>query len=118
MNTISGSSVHFAGSSLRTHSVGMQVTAHNLANISTDGFTPQRATFTTGSEGYGVDLQSVRKVGGTSNGISGASGLELSGTDPAREFTHMINMQRGFEANAATVRTAEQMSGTIINMIA
>lgn len=42
----------------------------------------------------------------------------FSGTELSREMPQMIATQRGFEANAATVRTADQMLGTIIDMVA
>jgi len=130
MNGIPGiaSSMHLAAGSLATHSVGMQVSAHNVANISTDGFMPQRATYATGSNGMGVELESVRKLNQPLRGLDAASvsgdagfadsALPASSTDIAKEMPHMILTERGFQANAAAIRTADEMLGTLLNFIA
>lgn len=123
MNGISGvtSSMHLASGSMATHNVGMQVAAHNIANISTDGFTPQRAEYATGANGVGVELQTVRKVeqplgrGNPDIAASAPSMPERSGTELAYELPRMIATQRGFEAQAVTIRTADEMLGTLFN---
>lgn len=142
MNGISGitSSMHIASGSLDVHSIGMQVSAHNVANISTDGFAPQRVTYATGSAGMGVELESVRKLdasgiaglpaGNTENldvqdkvDLSGRASIYLdilpqSGTELAKELPRILLTERGFQANAATVRAADDMLGSLINSIA
>lgn len=128
MNSLSGinSAMHLASGSLGVHSVGMQVAAHNIANVSTDDFRPQRAAYATGSQGIGVELESVRKEDQplgrrpAGDGLNGGdiAGKLASGTELAREFPQMIAAQRGFEANAAMIRVADEMSGTLLNIIA
>lgn len=123
---ISGSLFLGAGV-LRVHAVGMQVGAHNIANVSTDGFEPQRAVYATGPRGWGVDLQTVEKAGldgragAASQPLANGKGAEIanaSGTELAREIPNLIMTQRGFEANAATVRTADEMLGTLLDISA
>lgn len=126
--SISGlsSSMYMAADSMSVHTVGTQVASHNIANISTDGFTPQRATYATGSNGMGVELENVRKLeqpwGGDTASIS-SEALDLSvrktpsGTEIAREVPQLIRNQRGFEANAATIRTTDEMMGSLLNII-
>lgn len=130
MSSISGisSSMHIAAGSLATHSVGMQVSAHNVANISTDGFLPQRATYATGSGGIGVELETVRKLEQPGDAaLEGANlgastsvqvGTQFAKTELAREMPHMILTERGFQANAATIRTSDEMLGTLLDSIA
>lgn len=127
MNGLSGinSSLDIASRALATHSVSAQVAAHNIANISTTGFLPQRATFATGSNGTGVELESVRKqdlpLGRRSPGEDGNGFLaatNASGTNLAEEMPRLIATQRGFEANAATIRAADEMLGSLLNLIA
>lgn len=114
--------MHWASGSLGVHSVGMQVSAHNVANVSTDSFSPQRAVYATGTAGAGVVLDTVYKVDSAAmQGLPrdySAAAQAFSGTELSREMPQMIATQRGFEANAATVRTADQMLGTIIDMVA
>lgn len=112
MNGISGMSL--AAGSLATHSVGMQVAAHNVANVSTDGFQPQTATYATGPNGQGVALESVRKQ----EPALGSQNLQASGTELAKEMPHMIATQRGFEANVAVIRASDEMTGSLLNIIA
>lgn len=125
MNGISGinSSMYLASGSLATHSVGMQVAAHNIANISTNGFLPQQVTYATSNNGFGVELESVRNqdapLGRQPVSAQGnCAGINASGTEIAKEIPQMIATQRGFEANAATIRAADEMLGSVLNIIA
>lgn len=138
MDGVSGSggitSALFMGAgAMQAHSWGMAVHAHNVANVSTDGFAPQRALFATGPGGQGVTLDSVirePRLGGALAGY-GADGTAAdfreaanlppgmtlpSGTELAREMPGMIVTQRTYEANAQTVRTADEMLGTLLNL--
>lgn len=125
MSTISGlsSAMHLAAGSLATHSIGMQVTSHNIANVNTADFHPQHATYATGPHGIGVELESVRKenpqVGAYPQEIQRIiGGSTPSGTELAREFPHMLLTQHGFQANAATIRTSDEMLGTLLDTVA
>ncbi|MDR3358058.1 MAG: flagellar basal-body rod protein [Desulfovibrio sp.] len=44
---------------LNSYSVGMAVTAHNVANVNTSDFKPQTAVFATGQDGVGVRLETI-----------------------------------------------------------
>ena len=114
--------MNWASGGLGVHSVGMQVSAHNIANVSTDSFSPQRAVYATGHSGDGVVLDAVYKVDAAAmQGLPrdyGVAVQPISGTELSREMPQMIMTQRGFEANAAAVRTADQILGTIIDMVA
>lgn len=127
MDGVSGinSSLDIAAGALAVHSAAIQVAAHNIANVSTTGFLPRHATFATGSHGTGVELESVRKqdlpLGRQSlaeDGDRSRATIKASGTELAREMPQLITTQRGFEANAATVRTADEMLGSLLNLIA
>jgi flagellar hook protein FlgE len=48
--------------------------------------------------------------------VQGAS-LEASTVDIATEFTNLIVYQRGYEANAHVITTADQLSQDTINLI-
>lgn len=50
-------------------------------------------------------------AGKTQSGV-----LELSNVDMASEFSDMIVTQRGFDANAKTVTTSDDMLSTVVNM--
>lgn len=131
-------SMQLGASAMNTHSWGMAVAAHNVANSNTAGFEPQRAVYATGPAGQGVRLDAVLQ-GNSPFGISGAgntsgasysaaqavfdvtAGLPLeatspSGTDIAREMVSMISTQHAYKANATTVRTSDAMLGTLLDI--
>lgn len=41
----------------------------------------------------------------------------ISGNDPARDMVKLITQERAFEANAAVARTADEVVGSIIDLI-
>lgn len=139
MDGISGSggissALYLGAGAMQAHSWGMAVSAHNVANVSTDGFTPQRALFATGPGGRGVTLDTVLREPPLGGAVSAqdrpgaASGADAdmaglppeamrpSGTELAKEMPRMIVTQRTYEANAQTVRTADDMLGTLLNI--
>lgn len=126
MSGISGitSAMRIAAGSLLTHSTGMQVASHNIANVNTGGFAPQRLTYADGPKGLGAELESVRKAevpDATCYPESVRSffgGKAPSGTELAKEIPQMTLTQRAFQANAAIIRTADEMFGTLLDTIA
>ena len=145
MSSISALSI--ASSALTAFGDGMNVHAHNVANINTDAFKPQVATYSSGVEDQGVrlnvytpereaslnDAVNAANAGYTNMGFTidreasandaiNAAGPSYSGmvipsnTDLGVEFTHMITTQYAHAANATTVRTADDMMGTLLDM--
>ncbi len=131
-------SMQLGASAMNTHSWGMAVAAHNVANVSTAGFEPQRPVYATGPAGQGVRLDAVLQgnspfgttaTGGTSGTPYNAAqavydvtaGLPLeatkpSGTSLAREMVSMISTQHAYKANATTVHTSDAMLGTLLDI--
>jgi flagellar hook protein FlgE len=54
--------------------------------------------------------------GGTSSSVVTPSALESSNVDISTEFTDMIITQRGFQANAKVITTADEMLNDIVNL--
>ena len=54
--------------------------------------------------------------GGTSSSVITPSALESSNVDISTEFTDMIITQRGFQANAKVITTADEMLNDIVNL--
>ncbi|MHC4871764.1 MAG: flagellar basal body rod C-terminal domain-containing protein [Planctomycetota bacterium] len=110
-----------AVSALNALSQRHAVHANNVANVNTDEFNKGR-TLAQEQTPYGVsntfetvDTQGplrVENVSGTEAVIEG-SNVEL-----AEEMPNDMVTQRSFEANAAMVRTEDEMLGTILDMIA
>jgi flagellar hook protein FlgE len=62
----------------------------------------------------GAPTAGTPNTGGFGQTISGA--LEMSNVDMATEFTNMIQAERGYQANASTITTADQMMQTLVQM--
>lgn len=134
-------SINASTSALNVFGTNMAVTSHNLANISTDGFAPQRADNAdlSGLQGvrldgvlqdrnelYGNQARPVDAVSLLQNQSGGANrstrnefqqGMmpPSSGTDLTREITNMGIACHAFEANTIALRTADEMLGTVLN---
>jgi len=111
-----------AVTALNAFSTGVHGSAYNLANVSTDGFNPVAVAYRSGTpDDRGVHAVVSRpgtdSVSLSEAGRAAAHGVQPSGTDTARELTSMMQDQRAFEANAATVRTADEMSRTTLDLI-
>lgn len=118
-----------ASSALNAFGVEMMVHANNIANVNTPGFQAQNVTLIPGPHDQGVQVGSIyhdttpgspRPSSITMN-ESGretlAMGhLEGSNTDMATEFVRMNAAQRAFEANAAVIRTYDDISGTVLDL--
>jgi len=120
-------------SALQAYGLRQQAAAHNVANMNTDGFSPSR-----------VDLEEIQDNGGvrgrvvSSNQVGAEtgpaatqpagdqeqpaegfeSGREPSRTDVVNEFTTMMENETAYSANAAVIRTNQQMTGEVLNLLA
>jgi flagellar hook protein FlgE len=94
--------------------------AADLAQIALAKFENPEALFKVGNN----RLKESRDSGGPSMGAPGASGrgklfaksLERSTVDLATEFVNMIQNQRGFQANAKTITTTDELLNEVIQL--
>lgn len=109
---------------LRVFSVALQVQSHNIANISTRNFTPQKELLTTGPKGHGVQLQAVLR-NAANHGVSEpfscgekrAQKHDLpSGTELANELPRIISTSFGIAANAKTIAALDEMYGYLVDI--
>jgi flagellar hook protein FlgE len=82
----------------------------NEAGLQRDGGNLWSANAASGAETVGQP--------GTANFGQTVSGeLEQSNVDMGTEFTNMIEAERGYQANASTITTADQMMQTVVQMV-
>jgi len=81
----------------------------NEAGLQRDGGSLWSATSSSGAVQIGQP-----GVGNMGQTISGE--LEQSNVDMGTEFTNMIEAERGYQANASTITTADQMMQTAVQM--
>jgi len=99
-----------------------EVTAHNVANVDTGSFVPDKVHLSSAEPLAGVRVSSIGKEGrpaeqsrNSSNADPANQELSPSGTNLEQEFTTMISTERTFEANTATLQTASDMTGTLVD---
>lgn len=133
------SSMHIGASALTAFGADMQTVTHNVANVNTAGFNPQRAEFADVSGNRGTRLDTVFQGGGLAGqegtrisyeelrqrarerGADAGTPLESlfpSGTSLEREMVNLVELPHTYEANAQVVRTADDMLGVILDMTA
>jgi flagellar hook protein FlgE len=100
----------------------LEVSAGNVANVSTPGFVPSRVISSEQREG-GVQTRVERGMSEDAGRASGSADsatdaaldeLAVSGTDLGTEFVSQITSQRAFEANLAVIRTEAEMLGSLV----
>ncbi len=102
-------------SAMSAFATGVQGSAYNIANISTDNFQPVAVHYQSGRPA-GQTEQGVRPVVTRPEPVPANALAQPSHTDLARETVNLIINQRGFEANAAVVRTTDAMLGVLIDL--
>jgi len=111
--------IQSALSGLTAFSTQVAVTADNVANVTTDGFKKSRTELiAVESGGVRSAIQKDETAGPTilNNTGYGPAQFELSNVDLAEEVVNQIIGQRGFEANIQTIKTADEMLGTILDI--
>lgn len=93
MNSISDNALQAFGA-------GQQVTAHNVANLNTDDFKASRVIF------------QENGIGGVKATVSATQ----DSVDISREAIALLANTKGFKANLAVVKAADDMSKELLNI--
>ncbi|MFH1851037.1 MAG: flagellar hook-basal body complex protein [Candidatus Neomarinimicrobiota bacterium] len=117
VGSLTGVSINGDGSIVGTFSNGEFVT---MAKIAVAQFANPYGLASAGEGRYestGGSGTPVYNMFGAETGSSIVSGaLEMSNVDLAKEFTEMITAQRGFQANAKTITTADQILQEVVQL--
>ena len=113
------SAIHTALSGLTAFSKQIEVVAHNVANVNTDGFKKSRTEFV--EIPIGGVLPVVEKDDSSGPTVLRDTGgnqtmVELSNVDLGEEVVQQIVAQRSFEANLQTLRTGDALLGSILDI--
>jgi flagellar basal-body rod protein FlgC len=106
-------------SALRAFGAKMGVNANNVANADTEGYKKRRAVLQEGSNNdVQVDIEQVNTPGpAVAEEKDGQiTEKEMSNVDLAEELTQTILNQRGLEVNLTTLKTQDEMIGSVIDM--
>lgn len=97
-----------------------ETTAHNIANLETDGFKAQRASMEeTATGGVKVSLTRDQSPGPlvSESTASGDKLTEKSNVDVSRELGEMIGAKNGYTANLRVVQTEDEMLGSLLDAV-
>jgi flagellar basal-body rod protein FlgC len=113
------STIHSVLSGLGAYAKQVEVSANNVANVNTDWFKKSHTELVSVETG-GV-LPVVRKDDSPGPTVLRDSGygstqVELSNVDLGDEVVNQIIAQRGFEANLQTIKTADDMLGSLLDI--
>ncbi|HOE78670.1 MAG TPA: flagellar basal body rod C-terminal domain-containing protein [Smithellaceae bacterium] len=112
-------SFNIALSALRALDIKMDVNAHNIANVNTDGFKRSRAHMLEEEQGgIRVTIEPMNEPGlvyGT-NEKTGQE-LESSNVNLAHELVDQMIIRYAFEANVLSIKTADKMQQTLLDLI-
>jgi flagellar hook protein FlgE len=89
-------------SGLQAASAQLNVTANNIANVNTPGYSTEQANLVS-APGGGVDVVGVQTIG-----------------QPVNLATQLVNLTQSkmlYDANGAVLRAADQMYGTLLNVL-
>ncbi len=113
-------SVGNSSSALRAHATKLAVSADNIANFATESFKKSRAVFQEGRNGgVEVDIERVDTPGPIipDDGDDQYVAREMSNVDLGEEIPQTMLAQRGYEANLSVIRTADEMLGSLIDIL-
>jgi flagellar basal-body rod protein FlgC len=127
-----GSALYPSLTALSAFGTGLQSTAHNLANVLTNGFKAGRVTYADLPRQSGTAARGPEKLAvsgplvpygpglpppaGGYNPALPAGFVEGSTTDIATEMLNLIITSRAYQANAKVVPTVDSMLGMVINL--
>ena len=112
--------IYSALSGLTAFSTQLNVSAHNVANVMTNEFKKSRTEFVALETGGVLPVVQKNESAGPfilNNTGYGPAQLELSNVDLGEEAVNQIIGQRGFEANLQTIKTADDMLGSLLDIM-
>lgn len=112
------SAIHTALSGITAFAKQIEVSAHNVANVNTDGFKKSRVDLVE-LEGGGV-LPVVQKDDSAGPAVlkdtgNGQTQVALSNVELGEEAVNQMIAQRAFQASLQTLKTTDDMLGNILD---
>ena len=96
----------------------LSVSAHNVANMNTDGFKKQRASLSEGNHGrVTVNITEGAEPGPLYQHVNGAI-VEASNVDISEEILRQISAKHLFSANAFALKTSVETQNNLLDLLA
>lgn len=113
------SGIHSALSGLAAIQKKSEATAHNVANVNTDGFKKIRVTLHEQEpQGVRAEVQQLTTPGPMvqEQTAEGSVLVEKSNVELAEELPGLMLSRRMFQANLKTIRTEDEMLGSLLDI--
>ncbi|OQX09404.1 MAG: hypothetical protein BWK76_22245 [Desulfobulbaceae bacterium A2] len=104
---------------LQAYGTKMQATAHNVANLNTDGFKRTRVLMQeSAAQGVETHVEQDMSPGAmvVEQGGQGEELREQSNSDLGNEFVEMMVTSHGYNANLKVLQTADSMLGSLLDI--
>jgi flagellar basal-body rod protein FlgC len=114
------SPLNSAISALQAHVKKLGVTAHNIANVNTEGYKKYRATMEEDAlGGVRVDIRRVETPGHPYEILEEGQPVtqETSNVDLTQEIPDLMIARRGYEANIKTIQAEEKILGSLLDIV-
>ena len=107
-------------SALNAFQKKLDVTADNVANVLTDGFEKSRVTFqekASGGVNAVVDRVEISEIQEKTTGDDERATVQSSNVDFSEELTNIISTTAAYKANLTSVKTQEDMTGALLDIL-
>lgn len=105
------SAIQSALQGLQRSEKGFQVAANNIANLNTNGYRSQRYD-------AGADTVEIRDPLANLDSDPRGEDIPVNDVNLAGEIVNQIANKTAFKANAATIRIANETTGTLLDILA
>jgi flagellar basal body rod protein FlgG len=107
-----------AATALAAYSQKVQATAHNVANLNTEGFKKSRVILQEGHPaGVTASLQRIDSPGAPIPSLDQATIAESSNVDVGEEMLNLMTSKHAFQANLKVIQTEEERIGFLLDIL-
>lgn len=92
-------------SSIMAHQTRMNVSANNIANVNSDGFIPKSTQFSNTQGSVSANIRSANDTGSPK-----------SQTNLSKEIPDQMLANKGVALNVATIKTQDEMLGSLLDI--
>ena len=103
-------------SALRVHGARQSQSAHNVANVNTDGFEARREAPTEARRPPGVESRNVPTNAPAPVAVRDGAQVALSNTEIGGETVERISAAHAFKANLAVIRAEDEKLGSLLDL--
>ena len=107
-----------AATALEAYGKKVQATAHNVANLNTEGFKKSRVILHEARPGgVAASLQRIDTPGAPLPSLENSAMSESSNVDLGEEMVNLLTSKHAFQANLKTIKAEEERIGFLLDIL-